>query len=143
MRSKLWAMALVALAPITIIPAAQAAPTAQQTRQYHMSNGLASASAMGVNYGGVWFDPPGRRPVFIVAKDTTGTPVRIRAAQDTNNNFQYGDPGEPNVGGCGRVELSASAVPFDPNEDIAVFVSTGYAQCVAGGTTGTVTLWVD
>jgi hypothetical protein len=143
MRSKLLSMAIAAMAPLIIIPAAQAAPTAQQTQQYHMANGVASASAMGVNYGGVWFEAPERRPVLVTANDKTGTPVRIKVAQDTNNNFQYGDPGEPVAAGCGSVDLRTSPVAFNRTGDIAVFVSHTYTGCIAGGTTGTVTLWVE
>lgn len=118
-----------------------AADQIHETRNYTLANGLAMASTAGANVGGVFFSAPRKTISRVSAADQTGTPVRLRVAQDVNNNFQYGDTGEPVAVGCGVVNLGSSAVAFDPNKTIAVFVSIGFVGCTAAGTTGSISLY--
>jgi hypothetical protein len=134
---------LLILCPFLLVPPASAGDVVYQTKTYHIANGIGAASTFGVNVGGIWFQGPGDKTVSrATAKDANGSPVRLRVAQDLNNNFQYGDPGEPTVSGCGTVDLTKSSTPFQADEPIAVFVSIAYTGCTAIGSTGTVTLFV-
>lgn len=133
---------MVAGAFVGVTPA-NAQEELYQSKTYHISNGLAAASAFGINAGGVWFTGPPTVPTRVSAIDRNGTPVRLRVAQDTNNNFQYGDPGEPNAVGCGTADLSTSKAPFKAGQNVAVFISLVYVGCTALGTTGTIDLFVS
>jgi hypothetical protein len=135
---------LLILGPFLLVPPASAGDVVYQTKTYHIANGAGGLSSFGVNVGGIWFQGPGDKTLSrATAQDTNGSPVRLRVAQDLNNNFQYGDPGEPSVSGCGTVDLSKSSIPFESDEPVAVFVSIAYTGCIAAGTTGTVTLFVS
>jgi hypothetical protein len=95
-----------------------------------------------VNIGGTIFAAPGLPVTRVVALDETGTPAPLQIAQDFNNNLQSGETGEPSVVGCGEVDLTDSAVAFDPSKQIAAFVSTVDIGCVGSvATTGTLTLY--
>ncbi|MFP5224829.1 MAG: hypothetical protein ACLGH3_04640 [Actinomycetota bacterium] len=135
--------ALVMLSLFSMVPPASATEEVYQVKTYHLANGIGALSSSGFNIGGVWFEGHATKPpTRVVAADANGSPVRIRVAQDLNNNFQHGDPGEPVVTGCGSVDLSSSQAPFVAGRPIAVFVSIAYVGCTAVGTTGTLTLFV-
>ena len=96
--------------------------------------------------GGALFEAPGLKPVRVVVNDAGKYPVGISAAQDFNNNGIAGQTGEPNVLGCGgSLSLASSAVPFDPNRPVWVFVRAIDTQCGATNlaTSGSVELYVE
>lgn len=118
-----------------------------ETQPYTLSAVIVSGSIAGENIGGAQFGAPGFTPLRVVANDLTGTAVGLAVGQDLTGAVPGNiDPaeGDSYASGCGEVDLTTSAVAFDPSKPITVFVQTIDPACLeAVATTGTVDLFVQ
>lgn len=122
------------------------ADEAYDTQPYTLSAIVVSGSVAGENIGGTSFAAPGLIPLTVTANDASGTAVGLTVGQDLAGTVPGNiDPaeGDSYASGCGSVDLTTSAVDFDPSKEITVFVATVDPGCAGGiGTTGTVDLFV-
>jgi hypothetical protein len=142
--SKGLVLAGVGLALVTVAPLVAAH---QEVQSYNLALNYLQWSPLGLNFGGVRFDPNGEVPVRVEVEDVLSPNVDFFVCQDLNDDLTCGDDGtlgprEPAVSGCGgSVDLSSSGVPFRTDEQTLVFVyAVGITGCLGPGTTGVVKL---